>query len=76
MPKLGDPLVYDLLEVSTSLAKTRDRTNLRKAAMRRGVSSSYYAVFRALCFVCARIHETPLITVHRRSSFGRTKLYD
>ena len=53
MPKLGDPLVYDLLEVSASLAKTRGRTNLRKAAMRRGVSGAYYAVFHALCFVCA-----------------------
>ena len=53
MPKLGDPLVYDLLEVSESLARTRGRTNLRKAAMRRSVSSAYYAVFHALCFVCA-----------------------
>ena len=53
MPRLGDPLVYDLLEVAKALADTRGRTNLRKAAMRRAVSSAYYAVFHALCFICA-----------------------
>lgn len=53
MPRLGNPLVYDLLAVATTLAEQTGRTNLRKAAMRRGVSSAYYAVFHALCFVCA-----------------------
>jgi hypothetical protein len=53
MPRLGNPLVYDLLDVSAALAGTRGGTNLRKAAMRRSVSGVYYAVFHALCFVCA-----------------------
>lgn len=53
MPRLGNPLVYDLLEIAEALAKQLGRTNLRKASMRRAVSTSYYAVFHALCFVCA-----------------------
>ena len=53
MPRLGDVLVYDLLEVAETLANLRGRANLRKAAMRRATSSAYYAVFHALCFVCA-----------------------
>lgn len=53
MPRLGNPLVYDLLEVAATLSESAGRQNLRKAALRRGVSASYYAVFHALCFVCA-----------------------
>ncbi|MCJ2111358.1 hypothetical protein MKK64_09155 [Methylobacterium sp. E-025] len=53
MPRLGNPIVYDLLDVAFGLAETRGRPNLRKAAHRRAVSSAYYAVFHALCFVCA-----------------------
>ncbi|GJE16854.1 hypothetical protein [Methylobacterium marchantiae] len=53
MPRLGNPLVYDLLETSRALADTRGRVNLRKAAMRRAVSGAYYSVFHALCFICA-----------------------
>lgn len=53
MPRLGNPLVYDLLETSRALADTRGRVNLRKAAMRRAISGAYYSVFHALCFICA-----------------------
>ena len=53
MPRLANPLVYDLIEVAEALAAEVGRANLRKAAMRRAVSSAYYAVFHALCFVCA-----------------------
>lgn len=53
MARLGNPLVYDLLEVADTLASQRGRKSLRKASMRRAVSSAYYAVFHALCFVCA-----------------------
>lgn len=53
MARLRDPLVYDLLEVADTLASQGGRKNLRKASMRRAVSSAYYAVFHALCFVCA-----------------------
>ncbi|SFG34960.1 hypothetical protein SAMN05192565_10243 [Methylobacterium gossipiicola] len=53
MPRLGNPLVYDLLETSRALAGTGGRANLRKAAMRRATSGAYYAVFHALCFICA-----------------------
>ena len=54
MPRLGNPLVYDLLAVADLLAEQRGRRNLRKAAMRRAVSSAYYAVFHGVCFVCTR----------------------
>ncbi|GJD64875.1 hypothetical protein [Methylobacterium frigidaeris] len=54
MPRLGNPLVYDLLDVADALAEQGGRRNLQKAAMRRAVSSAYYAVFHGLCFVCAR----------------------
>jgi hypothetical protein len=53
MPRLGNPLVYDLIATSRALADTKGRVNLRKAAMRRAISGAYYAVFHALCFVCA-----------------------
>jgi hypothetical protein len=53
MARLGNPLVYDLLVVADTLAMQGGRKGLRKASMRRAVSSAYYAVFHALCFVCA-----------------------
>ena len=53
MARLGNPLVYDLLDVADGLAARTGRGNLRKASMRRAVSSAYYAAFHALCFVCA-----------------------
>ncbi|KMO40115.1 hypothetical protein VQ03_14625 [Methylobacterium tarhaniae] len=54
MPRLGNPLVYDLIDVAAALVEQRGRRNLEKAAMRRAVSSAYYAVFHGLCFVCTR----------------------
>lgn len=54
MARLGNPLVYDLLVVAEMLADQRGRRNLQKAAMRRAVSSAYYAVFHGLCFVSTR----------------------
>ncbi|WP_056188870.1 hypothetical protein [Methylobacterium sp. Leaf113] len=53
MPKLGNPLVYNLLEVADGLALSPGTPNVRKAAMRRAVSTAYYAVFHALCYLCA-----------------------
>ncbi|MGX7706442.1 hypothetical protein [Methylobacterium sp. Gmos1] len=54
MPRLGNPLVYDLLAVTDLLSAQRGRRNLQRAATRRAVSSAYYAVFHGLCFVCTR----------------------
>ncbi|BCM83402.1 hypothetical protein [Methylobacterium indicum] len=54
MPRLGNPLVYDLLDIAEALAEQRGRRNLERTAMRRAVSSAYYAVFHGLCFVCTR----------------------
>lgn len=53
MGRLGNPLVYNLLELADGLARAQGTPNQRKAAMRRAVSTAYYAVFHALCFVCA-----------------------
>lgn len=53
MPRLGNPLVYDLVEVATQLASFTGPGNLRKAAQRRAVSTAYYAVFHALCYICS-----------------------
>ena len=53
MPRLGNPLVYALLEIAADLATRKGHVNVRKVAMRRSVSSAYYAVYHALCFVCA-----------------------
>ncbi len=53
MARLGNPLVYNMLELADELARARGTPNHRKAAMRRAVSTAYYAVFHALCFVCA-----------------------
>lgn len=79
MPRLGNPLVYDLLDVSGALAAIRGRTNLRRAAMRRSVSGAYYAVFHALCFVCASeligwSHENELLEpIYRMPDHGLAK---
>jgi len=55
MPRLGNPIVYDLLEVAETLAHQSGRMNLRKASMRRAVSTAYYAVFHGFCFVYASV---------------------
>ena len=52
MARLGNTLVYDLLEVADALAGLAGQRDL-KAAQRRAVSTAYYAVFHALCFICA-----------------------
>ncbi|KTS37140.1 hypothetical protein NS228_09160 [Methylobacterium indicum] len=54
MPRLGNPLVYDLLVVADLLSDQRGRRNLQRAATRRAVSSAYYAVFHGVCFICTR----------------------
>lgn len=53
MSRLDNPLVHDLLEIAGGLAQQSGGTSLREAAARRAVSTSYYAAFHALCFVCA-----------------------
>lgn len=53
MARQKNPIVDDLLEVAETLAAQGGRASLRRTAMRRAVSSAYYAVFHALCFVCA-----------------------
>lgn len=53
MARLANPLVYDLLAIADALAAQTGRMSLRKAGMRRTVSSAHYAVFHLLCFVCA-----------------------
>lgn len=67
MARLGNPLVYDLLVVADMLAEQRGRRNLQKAAIRRAISSAYYAVFHGLCFVCTRALERFTIASQSRS---------
>lgn len=51
--RLPKPLVHDLLAVADALAAQAGPASLQQACMRRAVSSAYYALFHALCFVCA-----------------------
>ncbi len=53
MARSGNTPAADLLEVAAMLAAQKGRQNLRKAAMRRPVSSAYYAAFHELCDVGA-----------------------
>ena len=53
MAALRNPLVTDLLVVAEGLARLGGRPSLRQAALRRAVSTAYYAVFHALCTVCS-----------------------
>ena len=48
-----NPLVVHLLAVAEELAGHKGRYFLRQIAMRRAVSSAYYALFHALCFICS-----------------------
>ena len=48
-----NPLVHDLLEIAEGLAGQDGRPSLRQAGLRRAVSTAYYALFHALCTVCA-----------------------
>ena len=52
MPRSPNPLAADLLDVADILAAQGGRPNLQQAAMRRAVSTAYYAVFHALCYCC------------------------
>lgn len=53
MAKLRNPLVTDLLDIAQGLALQGGRPSLRQAALRRSVSTAYYALFHALCTVCS-----------------------
>lgn len=53
MARSRNTLAADLLEIADTLAAQKGRQTLRKAAIRRAVSSAYYAVFHELCYVCA-----------------------
>lgn len=48
-----NPLAGGLLEVSTLLAEIRGRKIVEQAALRRAISSAYYALFHTLCQVCS-----------------------
>lgn len=50
---LPGPLVAGLLTVAEQLAQGSGPAAVRQASMRRGVSSAYYALFHALCTLCA-----------------------
>lgn len=80
MRRLPDPLVYVALEVAHELAHLKGRPLFRQAAFRRAVSGSYYAVFHALCAICADemvgwgktpIHEPIYRTIDHRISRKR-----
>ena len=43
----------DLIEVADHLAR-RDRGKPRQASLRKAISTAYYAVFHAVCDLCAR----------------------
>ena len=52
MLRIPNPYVGDLLELAASLSAQRGKPSLVQAALRRAVSTSYYAVFHALCTGC------------------------
>ena len=53
MAALRNPLVTDLLDLAEELARRTGRASFRQAALRRAVSTAYYALFHALCTVCS-----------------------
>ena len=53
MRRLPPQLVVTQLELAEALAGQVGRPMLRQLALRRSVSTAYYAVFHALCAVCA-----------------------
>ena len=53
MRPFPNPLVVQLLALADELAVHGGGRNLRQAALRRAVSSAYYALFHALCYVCS-----------------------
>lgn len=46
-------MVGDLLDLADGLAQQGGRPSLRQAALRRSVSTAYYALFHAICTVCS-----------------------
>ena len=50
---LANPVVTSLLAIADDLAQYRGTANLKQMAMRRAISNAYYAVFHAICGVCA-----------------------
>lgn len=53
MPLPRNPLIEDLLVLADLLASQNVRASLLQAALRRAVSTAYYALFHALCTVCS-----------------------
>ena len=53
MATLRNPLVSDLLDIAEELVRRTGRSSGRQAALRRAVSTAYYALFHALCTVCS-----------------------
>lgn len=53
MTRLQNPLVRDLLDLADGLARQGGRPSFRQAALRRAVSTAYYALLHALCTVCS-----------------------
>ncbi len=73
-----NPLVVHLLATAEELAGHRGRYFLRQTAMRRAVSSAYYALFHALCFVCSsslsrRAHPDLRDQIYRALDHGTAK---
>ncbi len=50
---LRKPLMHDLVAVADLLARQAGPVGVVQASRRRAVSTAYYALFHALCFVCA-----------------------
>ncbi len=48
MARLPNRIVYEFLEVAEVLAQQKGSANLQQAAMRRAISTAYYALFHAL----------------------------
>lgn len=51
--KLPGPMIEGLMAVAEQLAQAGGPMGVRQASIRRGVSSAYYALFHALCTLCA-----------------------
>lgn len=53
MPRLRNELVYELIELAWHLAASSGPSRFRQASRRRAVSTAYYALFHAICHICA-----------------------
>ena len=53
MPMPHNPLVEDLLALADVLVALSGRGSFLQAALRRSVSTAYYALFHALCTLCS-----------------------